>query len=306
MKRFFHSIAITSLFAISLILLSTTNSFAAKLGDVDCDGKVTAADARLILRKSIQFSDTQSIPNALADIDMDGEVTPEDARMALKVSVSDRDTRIKYNTNSNKFNYNVKARSAVLTKAISYLNKNKCNGADWCMYFVGLCFEDAGYTPIGFDTDQVSCSEQIGNICAENPKSLTFIISRKEIKDKHGSNIFNTDKFDMFGLSDSKIYANFNTKYTPSNGDVIFINNKDSWDIDEYIACHTGFVYSVTKSNGNTYINTIEGNVDSSSYWYSKVAYKKYKVTSEGTFLVDNYGNINYERQILAYYNPTF
>lgn len=308
MKRFFHLITITSLFAISLILLSTSNSFAAKLGDVDCDGKITSADSRLILRKSVQFSDTQSIPDALADIDMDGEVTPEDSRMALKVSTLDKKALNKYNVNSSKFDYNTKAKSSVLSKAQSYNKQKLSPGYDWCMYFVGLCFKKVNYSPIGFNRDITSCSDQIGYICKNNPKSLTFIIPRSTIESPnyHGLNIFNTEKFTKYKLSSSKIYANFNIKYTPSNGDVIFIDNKDSDDKDEYIACHTGFVYSVTKSNGNRYINTIEGNVNSSSYTYSEVAYKKYIVTNDGTFLVDNYGNINYGRQILAYYNPTF
>ncbi|MCD7827696.1 MAG: dockerin type I repeat-containing protein [Clostridiales bacterium] len=55
-------------------------------GDVDGDGKVTAADARLILRRAaklITFTDAQ---NKLADVDGDGNVTATDARIVLRVS----------------------------------------------------------------------------------------------------------------------------------------------------------------------------------------------------------------------------
>ena len=53
-------------------------------GDVDHDGKVTAADARKILRISAQLdsaSDSQTADNA--DMNDDGRVTAEDARLAL-------------------------------------------------------------------------------------------------------------------------------------------------------------------------------------------------------------------------------
>ncbi len=55
-------------------------------GDVDGDGKITSADARLILRRAadlITFTDAQ---NKLADIDGDGEVTPSDARIVLRIA----------------------------------------------------------------------------------------------------------------------------------------------------------------------------------------------------------------------------
>lgn len=56
------------------------------MGDVDGDGRVTAADARLILRRAallIKFTDEQ---DWLADVDDDGEVTASDARLVLRVS----------------------------------------------------------------------------------------------------------------------------------------------------------------------------------------------------------------------------
>lgn len=54
------------------------------LGDVDGDGKVTAADARLILRASVGL---EEVDTDVADMDGDGKVTAADARLALRESV---------------------------------------------------------------------------------------------------------------------------------------------------------------------------------------------------------------------------
>ena len=54
------------------------------LGDIDGDGKVTAADSRLILRASVGL---EEIDANVADMDGDGKVTSSDARLALRESV---------------------------------------------------------------------------------------------------------------------------------------------------------------------------------------------------------------------------
>lgn len=54
-------------------------------GDVDMDGKITAADARLILRRAahlVRFTDEQ---DRLADVDKDGVITAVDARIVLRI-----------------------------------------------------------------------------------------------------------------------------------------------------------------------------------------------------------------------------
>lgn len=53
-------------------------------GDADGDGKVTAADARLILRASVGLDD---VDLERGDIDGDGKITASDAREALRMSV---------------------------------------------------------------------------------------------------------------------------------------------------------------------------------------------------------------------------
>lgn len=55
-------------------------------GDVDGDGRVTAADARLILRRAAKIIKFTMEQDALADVNKDGEVTAMDARIVLRVS----------------------------------------------------------------------------------------------------------------------------------------------------------------------------------------------------------------------------
>ncbi len=56
------------------------------MGDVDGDGRVTAADARLILRRAAQVIEFTMEQDELADVDKDGNVTAMDARIVLRVS----------------------------------------------------------------------------------------------------------------------------------------------------------------------------------------------------------------------------
>lgn len=55
-------------------------------GDVDGDGQVTAADARLILRRAAQLIKFTMEQDALADVDNDKKVTAKDARIVLRVA----------------------------------------------------------------------------------------------------------------------------------------------------------------------------------------------------------------------------
>ena len=53
-------------------------------GDVNNDGKVTATDARTILRASAKLETLSGQPAKNADMDADGNITAEDAREALR------------------------------------------------------------------------------------------------------------------------------------------------------------------------------------------------------------------------------
>ncbi|MBQ7962522.1 MAG: hypothetical protein IJ289_07965 [Clostridia bacterium] len=56
------------------------------LGDVNDDGKITAADARTILRASARLETLSEIQSLAADIDGNGKLAASDARIALRIS----------------------------------------------------------------------------------------------------------------------------------------------------------------------------------------------------------------------------
>ena len=54
------------------------------IGDVDGDGKLTSADARLTLRAAAQIIELTMQQEANADVDKDGKITAMDARLILR------------------------------------------------------------------------------------------------------------------------------------------------------------------------------------------------------------------------------
>ncbi len=68
-----------------------------KIGDLDGDGKITAADARLVLRYSVRLDDGKDVMKKtgisvadlerIIDADSDGDITAADARLVLRTAV---------------------------------------------------------------------------------------------------------------------------------------------------------------------------------------------------------------------------
>ena len=83
MKKFL-SLFLAAVLAMSVFGLA---AFAARNGDLDADNKVTAADARAILRAAVGLDKLNATQQSYADLDMDGNVTAADARLALRISV---------------------------------------------------------------------------------------------------------------------------------------------------------------------------------------------------------------------------
>ena len=80
---------IAALFCTFCLLFSLTAAgFAVSpLGDTDGDGAVTPADARTVLRYSVELETPTKIMRIVADVDGDGAIMPEDARLVLRYSV---------------------------------------------------------------------------------------------------------------------------------------------------------------------------------------------------------------------------
>ena len=57
------------------------------LGDIDQDGKVTSADARLALRHSVGLEKLNDKQIKYGDVDGDGKITSADAREISRISV---------------------------------------------------------------------------------------------------------------------------------------------------------------------------------------------------------------------------
>ena len=57
------------------------------MGDVDFDGEITAADARMALRASVGLETLSAAALVSADVEKDGEITAGDARLLLRASV---------------------------------------------------------------------------------------------------------------------------------------------------------------------------------------------------------------------------
>lgn len=62
------------------------NVYKKYLGDVDFDGKITASDARMILRHAARLENLSLAGQAVADMNSDGKISPADSRTVLRIS----------------------------------------------------------------------------------------------------------------------------------------------------------------------------------------------------------------------------
>ena len=81
MKKLF-----TALFSLILALTLAFGAFSALMGDVDLNGKITASDARAVLRYSAKLTTLTRDQLAVSDINSDSRVTAADARIILRIS----------------------------------------------------------------------------------------------------------------------------------------------------------------------------------------------------------------------------
>ena len=72
---------------LSCFAFTAASASATAPGDVDADGVVTSADARLALRASVRLETLSRAATQTADVDRDGLITSADARVILRVSV---------------------------------------------------------------------------------------------------------------------------------------------------------------------------------------------------------------------------
>ncbi|MBR6780085.1 MAG: leucine-rich repeat protein, partial [Clostridia bacterium] len=71
-----------------LVLSDGTEIVVSVLGDINGDGEVATADARLVLRKAVNLETFDNAQNVAANVDNNKEVGVADARMILRASVN--------------------------------------------------------------------------------------------------------------------------------------------------------------------------------------------------------------------------
>ncbi len=85
MKKRVLSLLLTALLILSVFPLNI--AFAAAIGDVDGNGKITAADARIALRASVGLENLTADQIKVADVDGKPGIAASDARLILRASV---------------------------------------------------------------------------------------------------------------------------------------------------------------------------------------------------------------------------
>lgn len=78
---------ISLILVLSMLFAFSAIGSAAGKGDVDMNGKVEAADARLALRKAVGLEELSDEALLAADMDDDGVITSADARLVLRLAV---------------------------------------------------------------------------------------------------------------------------------------------------------------------------------------------------------------------------
>ena len=84
MKKRVISVLLAGLLCVSMLLPA---AFAAQMGDLDGNGKVTTNDARTVLRVAIGLEQLTPEQKRLADADGNGKITTNDARSVLRCAI---------------------------------------------------------------------------------------------------------------------------------------------------------------------------------------------------------------------------
>ena len=154
MKKYI-SLILAILLCVSIPVISN----AVLQGDVNGDGKVTASDARLVLRHSIKLEAIENI-EAIADINADGKITASDARLVLRIA-------IKLDTPSfSEYQFKVLRNDTAIYDEPSYDGMR-----------IGVIYEKTLYTIVGEATDEE------GNVWGKLKSGLGWIDLTKARED---------------------------------------------------------------------------------------------------------------------------
>ena len=294
---------------------------AAEKGDVDADGVVTAADARLALRFSVGLEELDEEQVTCADYDENGTVTAADARAILRLSVGltdeepeepeEPETPQEYVPSAKELRF----RETLYETAHPYLGQHKVmfdnsllkNFQKWCcLYTISDVFrpalEKAGYTkeqidllaPNSFAKD--SLAKAISNLLGTKwPTWLTIdfpIYVPSLLADYYIKTPEAADTYFMYDFYDDiierTVYEHSDEdrqSYEPRVGDVLFISNKTKTYENGYPTVdHTAQIIKVY--DDGTFLCT-EGSIIESSEGddLARVRERKYRYNAElGTY----------------------
>ncbi len=318
---------ICSLLLVAAIIMScAVFSVAAEKGDIDADGKVTAADARLALRYSVSLDNPDEEQIILADYNEDGSVTAADARIILRVSVglsedgpSEPEEKPEYVPSEKELLfyealYNT-AHPLLGAHPAAFENELLKNFQKWCcLYTIGYVFrpalESLGYSkadvnrlaPRTFSADSLSklLSNVLGFSWSDKfvvdtlPLYIPSLLADYYIKNPDAADVyFLYDFYD--DMIENKVYEHSEedrANYQPRIGDVLFISNKTRTYENGYPTVdHTAQIIDIL--DDGTFICTegslIDSNDDSGIAKVQERRYMYDDVTGSYCYRDDNY-----------------
>ena len=238
---------------------------AAAIGDIDGDGQVTAADARLALRYAVRLDAPTTTQRPVADADGDGDLTAADARLILRIAVGlDTDfTALLYSYSHAYFQKSFKEIHPRFTTMESILNRID----DWCCYYTihdvyRPVLEKLGYSktvidrvaPVSYPQDKLAkAASSLVNIPVAKwmtTNSIEWYVPSLLLDYYLHSDYVKAYVFWEYYddvITDSVISPTANAAwYRPQVGDIVFMSNKEKTYKNGYpTADHTAQITQV-------------------------------------------------------------
>ncbi len=162
--------------------------------DVNLDGKVTAADARLVLRAAASLENLTEFQSYLADVNCDGRITAEDSRLLLRIAAKLGLDAEKLNED----NFNDNGKELVVSNSVYDIEKHGCIDCEDPDEFKDT-FVDADYclncsaqlSKIGYSLITIKAEESDNNLYEKlnETKSFYYIDNMAICSDKEHNEI---------------------------------------------------------------------------------------------------------------------
>ena len=172
------SMLLVALFAFSVSpLLKANAAETIYFGDINENGTVEAADARLILRYAVDLETFSKTQTKLADCDNNGDINASDARKALRVSVN-LESPVKVSGEDSPENNDITDKSTATVAALSEIWTDVIRDADLLVAFGTTSSEEVAChftSPADFDLSDTEMVSAVFQISVENAAKVTEI-----------------------------------------------------------------------------------------------------------------------------------